>query len=48
MKPIHTKSWAGTLLMYSDLALDPLLQGQTTIAKRKSVDNLFIIGPRVL
>ena len=25
--------------------LGPLLQGQTTIAKLKSADNLFIIGP---
>ena len=26
----------------------PLLQGQTTIAKLKSADNLLIIGPRGL
>ena len=28
--------------------LEPLLQGQTTIAKLKSADNLLIIGPRGL
>ena len=28
--------------------LGPLLQGQTTIAKLKSADNLLIIGPRGL
>ena len=28
--------------------LRPLLQGQTTIAKFKSADNLLIIGPRGL
>ena len=27
---------------------EPLLQGQTTIAKLKSADNLLIIGPRGL
>ena len=28
--------------------LGPLLQGQTTIAKLKSADNLLVIGPRGL
>ena len=28
--------------------LEPLLQGQMTIAKLKSADNLLIIGPRGL
>ena len=28
--------------------LGPLLQGQTTIAKLKSADNMLIIGPRGL
>ena len=28
--------------------LGPLLQGQTTIAKLKTADSLFIIGPRGL
>ena len=34
-KPTYRKSWAGILLVWSDLTLDPLLQGQTRIAKHK-------------
>ena len=48
MKPTYRKSWAGNLLVWSDLTLDPLLQGQTRIAKLKSAHNLLIIGPRGL
>ena len=48
MKPTYRKSWAKNLLMWSDLTLGPLLQGQTTIAQLKSADNLVIIGPRGL
>ena len=43
-KPTFAKSWAGNLLMWSDLTVDPLLQGQTRIAKLKSAYNLLIIG----
>ena len=45
MKTTYRKSWAGNLLMWSDLSLDPLLQGQTTIAKLKSAYNLLIVVP---
>ena len=31
----HLESWAGNLLMWFDLTLDPLLQGQTRKAKLK-------------
>ena len=48
MKPTYRKSWARNLLMWSDLTLGPLLQGQARIAKHKSADNLLIIGPRGL
>ena len=34
-KPTYRKSLAGNLLVWSDLTLDPLLQGQTSIAKLK-------------
>ena len=34
--------------MWPDLTLGPLLQGQTTIAKLKSADNLLIIALRGL
>ena len=42
------KSWAGILLMWSDLTLDPLLQDQTRIPKLKSAYSLLIIVPRGL
>ena len=48
MKLTCGKSWAGNLLMWSDLILDPLLQGQMSIAKLKSAYNSLIIGPRGL
>ena len=48
MKPTYRKSWAGNLLMWSDLTLGPLLQGQTRIAKLKSASNSLIIGRRGL
>ena len=34
-KPTDRKSWAGNLLIWSDLTLGPLLQGQTRIANLK-------------
>ena len=48
MKPTNRKSWAGNLLMWPDLTLDPPLEGQMRIAKFKSAYNLLIIGPRGL
>ena len=48
MKPTYRRPWAGNLLMWSDLTLVPLLQGQTRIAKLKSAYNLLIIIPRGL
>ena len=43
-KPTYRKSWAGNLLVWSDLTLDPLLQGQTRIAKLKIAYNSLIIA----
>ena len=34
-KPTYRESWAGNLMMCSDLTLDPFPQGQTRIAKPK-------------
>ena len=48
MKPTYRKSWAGNLVVWLDLILGPLLQGQTKIAKFKSAYNSLIIGPRGL
>ena len=48
VKPTYRKSWAGNVLMWSDLTLPPLLQGQMRIAKLKSDYNSLIIGPRGL
>ena len=48
MKPTSRKSWAGNLLMWSKLALDPLFQGQMRTANLKSAYSLLIIGPRGL
>ena len=45
MKITSRKSWAANLLMWSDLTLGPLLQGQTKRAKLKSAYNSLIIGP---
>ena len=47
-KPSHRKSLARNLLVWSDLTLGPLLQGQMRTAKLKSAYNSFIIGPRGL
>ena len=47
-KPTYRKSWAGNLLVWLDLTVGPLLQGQTRIAKLKSAYNFVIIGPRGL
>ena len=48
LKPTCRKSWAGSLFMWSDLTLGPLLQGQIRRAKHKSAYNSLIIGPRGL
>ena len=42
------QSWPGNLLVWSDMTLDPLLQGQMRIAKLKSAYNSLIIDPRGL
>ena len=47
-KPRYRKSWAGNLLVWSDLTLGPLLQGQTRIAKLKSTYKSLIIDPKGL
>ena len=47
-KPTYRKSWAGKVLVWSDLTLDPSFQGQTRIAKFKSAYNSLIIGFRGL
>ena len=47
-KPSYRKSWAGNILVSSDLTLGPLLQGQIRTAKLKSAYNSLIIGPRGL
>ena len=44
----YRKSWAGNLLVWSDLTFGPLLQGQIRTAKLKSAYNSLIIGPRGL
>ena len=43
MKPTYRKSWVRNLLIWSDLNLGPLLQGQTRMAKFKSAYNLLIL-----
>ena len=47
-KPSYRKSWAGNLLVWSDLTFGPLFQGQIRTAKLKSAYNSLIIGPRGL
>ena len=47
-KPSYRKSWAGNLLVWSDLTFGPLLQGQIRTAKLKSAYNSLIIGLRGL
>ena len=44
----YRKSRAGNLLVWSDMTLDPPLQGQARIPKLKSAYNMPIIGPRGL
>ena len=44
-KPSYRKSWAGNLLVWSDLTFGPLLHGQIRTAKLKSAYNSLIIGP---
>ena len=46
-KPVYRKSWAGNLLVWSDLTLGPSFK-VTRIAKGKSAYNSLIIGPRGL
>ena len=43
-KPTYRKSWAGNLLVWSDLTLGPV-QGQMRTAKLKSAYNSLIIDP---
>ena len=45
-KPTYRKSCTGNLLVWSDLTLGPLLQGQMRIAKLKSAYNSLVIGTR--
>ena len=47
-KLTYRKSWAGNLLVRSEIDLGLLLEGQTRIAKPKSAYNSLIIGPRGL
>ena len=47
-KPSYRKSWAGNLLVWSDLTFGPLFQGQIRIVKLQSAYNSLIIGPRGL
>ena len=47
-KPTYRKSWAGIILVWSDLTFGPLLLGQMRTAKLKSAYNSLIIGPRGL
>ena len=47
-KPTYRKSWAGILLVWSDLTFGPHLLGQMRTAKLKSAYNSLIIGPRGL
>ena len=48
-KPTYRKSWAGILLVWSDLTFNgPLLLGQMRTAKLKSAYNSLIIDPRAL
>ena len=47
MKPTYRKSWAGNLLMCSDLTLGPLLQGETMIAILESAYICLIIVSRM-
>ena len=43
-KPTCRKSWAGNLLVWSDLTFGPLLQGQIRTAKLKSAYNSLIMS----
>ena len=43
-KPSYSKSWAVNFLVWSDLIVGPLPQGQIRTAKLKSAYNLLIIG----
>ena len=47
-KPTYRKSWAGNLLVWSDLTLDPAFKVKQRIAKLKSAYNSRINGPRSL
>ena len=47
-KPTYRKSWAGILLVWSDLTFGPLLLGQMRTGKLKSAYNSLINGHRSL
>ena len=47
VKPTYRKSWAGNLLMWSDLTMGPSFKVKQD-KKVKSADNSLIIGPRGL
>ena len=47
-KPTYRKSWAGILLVWSDLTFGPLLLGQMRTAKLKSAYSSLIIVSRRL
>ena len=46
--PTNRKSWAGNLLVWSDLIWGPLLQGPMRLAKLKSAYISLIIAPTSL
>ena len=47
-KPTYRKSWAGNLLVWSDLTLDPSFKVKRGQPNLKSAYNSLIIGPRGL
>ena len=46
MKPSYRNSGAWIVVVWSDLTLGPLLQGQMRIVKGKSAYNSLIVGAR--
>ena len=48
MKPTYRKSWAGNLLVWSDLTMDPFFKVKMRIGKLKSAYNSLIFGLRGL
>ena len=47
MEPIYRKLWAGSLLKWSDLSLDPSSKVKRGYPNLKSGYNLLIFGPTV-